>query len=178
MLSHIWRTVCRDTRQKRILNLLEECITLGYIPLHYAIEQGRKHGLVIYAAFQETVGQIEAIYGKTGVKRLLAAVECIWASNIREPETCHLLSKMAGSRASYGASFTDRAGFSADMPDQTYSRSTSSVPQIRPEAIRTLPLDKALVFYGNLQPILLNKCPYFLDKKLNAIAKPNPYYGG
>lgn len=178
VFSHIWRTICKDTRNKRVLNLLEECITLGYIPLHYAIEQGRKHNMVTYSAFQETVGQIEAVYGKTGVKRLLAAVECIWASNIREPETCELLSKMAGSRPSRGASLTDRASFSADMPDQTYSRSSSSVPLIRAEAIRTLPREKALVFYRNLQPILLDKCPYFLDRRLRSIARPNPYYEG
>ena len=178
VFSYMWRTICKDTRSKRILNLLEECITLGQIPLHYAIEQGRKHNLVTYAAFQETVGQMEAIYGKNGVKRLLAAVECIWASNIREPETCELLSKMAGARASHGASTTDRSGFSADMPDQTFSRSASSVPLMRAEAIRTLPRGKALVFYQNLHPILLDKCPYFLDRRLRAIAQPNPYYKG
>ena len=178
IFSHLWRTACNDTRQNTVLCLLEECIGLGYLPLHYPLEEGRKHKLVTYCAFQETVGQMEAVYGKPGCKRLLASAECIWASNIREPGTCEMLSQMAGSRPSENASFTDRAVFSADMPEQTFSKSNSSVRFLRPEEIRTLPLDKALVFYKNLQPILLDKCPYFSDPILKKLAQPNPYYRG
>lgn len=178
LLSYMWRAVCNDTRLNTVTCLLDECAGLGYLPLFYPLEQGRKHKLRLFLAFQEVAGQAEQIYGKAGLKRIMAAADVVWSSGIRGPETLEMLSKLAGTRAGNNTSFNDRSTFAADRPEQTYANAHASVPLLRPEEIRTLPSDKALVFYRNLQPILLDKRPYFLDPALQALADRNPYYEG
>lgn len=178
MLSYLWRVACNDPRQNTVTCLLDEVIGLGYLPLFHVLEEGRKYRVRTYCAFQETVGQIEQVYGKPGVRRILAAAELIWASGVREPETLQMLSRLAGSKASRGVSMHDRATFAANMPERTHAKSSQSVPLLRPEDIRTLPFEKALVLYRNLHPILLDKCLYFKHPAMKRLAGPNPYYGG
>lgn len=175
---YLLQSVISDPRNVPVTALIDECATsLGYIDgfLNF-INTGRKHGLSIAGGFQEVFGQMSDLYGQAGVRQLMAAADFIWASGIRDPETCELLSKLCGTRALEDMGLNNRAAQQSLLPEQSHNLSHKSVPLLRPDEIRTFPSEEALVFYRNLNPIKVRKVPYFTCPEWLQRAGKHPFH--
>jgi type IV secretory pathway TraG/TraD family ATPase VirD4 len=173
-LSFLLEMICADLRERRVTALIDEAAGIGYSPNMATrfLNQGRKYRLRMLLAWQDLSGQAELIYGKAGMKQILAAGDYIWASGIREPESCKSFAEMAGVRAREEVSMNDRM----QLFDQNYSLSHRGVPLIRD--VRTeLQSDECLISFRNLPIIKAKKVPYFKRRKWSSVAGKNPYAG-
>jgi len=174
--THILECLASDPRlAKRCTLLIDETAGLGYLPnLMKSINEYRKFGIRCVLFFQEMAGQAERIYGSYTVKELLAACEVIWASNVREPSALEMLSKKCGEILIDDRSMTGR---NSDNPFGQNSRSHKTRPFMRPDEIRRMDREDALVIYGNLNPILVRKAQYW-KRPVAEVAGENPYRQG
>ena len=180
VFTYLWRMIAKDTRHNSITSLIDEAAGLGFInDLCFTMENARKHQHRLYLAFQEVGGQLESVYGgRAAVRRILAASETVWASCIREPETLEMLHKLVGSRNIEDVALNRRSVASGDPFEGSHGRSHKTVPLLRPEEIRRLPDDEALIIYRNLNVIRAKKSMYYKRRDLRRLAGPNPYYKG
>lgn len=175
--SYLLEMICADPRRRRITALIDETASLQYVPsLMRFLNEGRKHQLRMVCAWQDLTGQAEMIYGKAGMKQILAAGHFLWASGVREPETCDLLSKITGTQSVEDVSLNDRTQSVKERIDQNYSLSNKGVPMMRD--VRTeLQSNEVLISYRNLPMIKATKVPYYTRRCWASIAGKNPFAG-
>jgi len=175
-LSYLLEMICADPRRRRVTALIDEAAGCGYIPsLLRFLNEGRKHQLRIFSVWHD-LSQAESIYGKAGMKQIIAAGQFLWASGVREPEMCEMLSKLAGTAGIEDLSLNNRSQSDQQMNDLTHGLSNLGVPLIRD--IRTgLQPDEALIFYRNLHAIKAKKVPYYTHPRWSRLADKNPYVG-
>ena len=175
-LSTAIERMVKDRTNRRVTLFLDEFANAGMIPnlLKYlALFRGQGCRFVFYT--QTGTSQITRLYGREGLNDILSMVDCVVAFGIRDNESCQLLSTMAGSDTIKEFS-QNRSTDDNGKPKFTTSANHQSRPLIRPEDIRRLPKDKALVFLDNLPPFLLDKVSYLDRPKMRKLASPNPYY--
>lgn len=175
-ITYLLQQVCKGRPGNFVKFLVDEASELE-LPLARFMNQGRKHNLAIFPAFQELEGQIASRYGTEGVKEILSASELLWITSLRGPDTCRTFSDILGSKAVEAPSLNDRPGTSSPMPDQSFGRSYQTVPVMRPDELRQLDRRKAIVIVGNEKPLMVDKVGYFERPDFAAVAGPNPYRG-
>jgi type IV secretion system protein VirD4 len=177
-LSTAIERMVTDRTNRRVTLFLDEFCNAGVIPnllAYLALFRGQGCRFVFYS--QTGTSQITRLYGREGLNDILSMVDCVVAFGLRDHESCRLLSDMAGhdtiKEFSQNRSADERQG---GAPKFTTTASHQSRPLIRPEDIRRLPSDKALVFLSNHPPLLLDKVSYLQRTRLRKLASPNPYY--
>lgn len=135
----------------------------------------RKFGQQYVLGWQQ-FSQAQRIYGAELAREMLGMCEAVLAMNTREPSDCKMLSEMVGSMtqatASQGVDFAQTNG----PARVTYNGSYQSEPVLRPEDIRTLGKNRALLICGDQPAFVLDKVNYLSDRRLRRLAGKNPYY--
>lgn len=173
--SYLFEMVCADPRRRRVTALIDEAASLGYVPsLLRFLNEGRKHNLSIFNFYQEIFGQAAREFGREGMIQIFSAGAVNWFSDVREKETCKIISDLAGTRAFEDVSINNRSQSSQDPNDQTFSLSNRSAPMFRD--LRTeLRNDEALIVYKNLPVIKAKKVPYYLEPQFADVAGKDPF---
>ncbi|MCA9026702.1 MAG: type IV secretory system conjugative DNA transfer family protein [Planctomycetaceae bacterium] len=179
--THFINSLANDPRvSRRVRIYLDETAGIGYLPSFLKmVSEYRKFGLSAALSFQDITGQIERIYGVHAVREIIAASEVIWASNVREPSTLTMLSEKCGEAV------IDDRGMNASKGNTpygkqslTFNRSFKTRPLLRPDDIRRMDLDQALVIASNLHPFLVQKVPYWTRDEWAKVTGKNPYKQG
>lgn len=166
----------KDHTNRRVTLFCDEICNAGPIPnliSYVAAFRGQGCRFVFYT--QTGTSQLTRLYGREGLNDILSMIDCLVAFNIRDNESCRLFSEMAGYDTIKEFS-QNRSTDDNGKPKFTMSANHQSRPLIRPEDIRRLPKDKAMVFLDNLPPFLLDKVSYLDRPKMRDLASPNPYY--
>ena len=85
------------------------------------------------------------------------------------------MSGLAGNKTNADGNQTVRESTNG-LPELSFGGSYRSEPLLRPEDIRQMPDDKALLLYKNAPPFLVDKINYLTDRNFRGLADPNPYY--
>ncbi|WP_372716132.1 type IV secretory system conjugative DNA transfer family protein [Novipirellula sp.] len=176
-MTYLFQQVCKGRPGNCVTALVDEATEIGCFPIARFMNIGRKFNLRIFAAWQELEGQVDEVFGRSGVRQILSASELMWITSLRGPETCETFSKMIGMKGIENLSLNDRPQSTSTMPDQSFGRGHQSVPLIRPEDLQRMDQRLALVLVGANKPMLVNKVGYFEREAFRRIAGPNPYRG-
>lgn len=176
MLGSAIETLARVRTQRRVSFYLDECAGLRYLPtLPHAMAEYRKFGQQYILGWQQ-FSQAQRIYGRELAREMLGMCEVVLAMNTREPQDCRMLSDMIGAHTQATASQAVDYGEAGGSAKVSYNGSFVSTPVLRPEAIRTLGRDKALLICGDEPAWVLDKLNYRKVRRLRRLAGANPYY--
>lgn len=176
MLGSAIETLARVRTRRRVTFYLDECAGLRYLPtLPHAMAEYRKFGQQYVLGWQQ-FSQSQRIYGPELAREMLGMCEVVLAMNTREPQDCHMLSQMIGAHTQATASQSVDYGDSSGPAKVSYGGSYLSTPVLRPESIRTLGRDKALLIRGDEPAWVLDKINYRNEPRLLELAGANPYY--
>jgi type IV secretory pathway TraG/TraD family ATPase VirD4 len=153
-------------------------VGLLQMPLAEMLDFYRKANVRCVMIWQDLKGQAEKKHGQADLKSILAASQFKIAMGIGEPETLSMFSTLCGTRSFVDRSMNDRGGDQSDAFGQSSGMNHRGVPLMRTEQIRTLPDDQLLVVGGNVQPLILNKLPYWKRSIWRRIAGLSPFYKG
>ncbi len=159
--------LARARRREKVTFLIDEFQNLGR-------QDALLRGLALYRSLAryifavQYVSALERLYGPSWREFLGCEVVMAFGAT-SDHSTLKLLSELAGSTTiTKGSLGEQESGVSANTGNE-------GRPLIRPEEIRTLPDGKALIFAGNLPPILADKLPYYRLARWRRRAAPNPY---
>ncbi|TWU00486.1 Coupling protein TraD [Botrimarina colliarenosi] len=176
MLGSAIESLARVRTRRRITFYLDECAGLRYLPtLPHAMAEYRKFGQQYVLGWQQ-FSQAQRIYGHELAREMLGMCEAVLAMNTREPSDCKMLSEMIGSTTQATASQSVDFAPGGGPPKVSYNGSFQTQPVLRPEAIRTLGKDKALLICGDEPALVLDKVSYLKDRRLRRLAGANPYF--
>lgn len=177
-LTYLFNSIAADTQSGYCTALIDECGSLsGLSGLPSALEYYRGAHLRCIMIWQDLAGQAERNFGPVAVKQILAASKLKVGMGLQEPTALSMFSKACGQQSVEEMSLNDGAGFDSLMPHVTHSTKHTGIPLISDEAVRTMSDLKILVVGGNLQPLLLNKLPYWQRAEWSQIASPSPFRG-
>ena len=176
MIGSAIESLARIRNDRRITFYLDECAGLRYLPtLPHAMAEYRKFGQQFVLGWQQ-FSQAQRIYGRDLAREMFGMCEVVLALNTREHQDCKMLSDMVGSTTRPTGSQSVQFLKSGGPADVSYNGSYMSSPLLRPEDIRMLGEDKALLIYGNYPAFILDKLDYLKDRGLSQYAGNNPYY--
>ena len=175
-----------ESRDRRIRFYLDEAHGLGsdLDSLYSALVYGRSYGIQLNFFFQ-ALSQIQQVFNGSRSNDLLANVVPVF-TGIREIETAKQVSawigrqtieagnRQDGFNSSVSESFQDRGGRSTSKSfgiNSSRSYQQQSRELLQPEEIIGLPEKTCIVTVPHLPPILARPPFYFLDRKLNRLAK-------
>jgi type IV secretion system protein VirD4 len=174
-IGTILRTITRGKadESKRVLCLIDEAPTLGNLQiLQDSLALMRGYGLRVFLAFQST-GQVDKVYGDNA--RVIMdnlGTQLHWSVN--SPDSCEYVSKAIGdyteSNITYntGRSHSSPTGSPAREPSPGNVSTSSSVTYaelarrwVKPEEVRTSPVDLIWLFHKNHHVITAKLMPFF-----------------
>lgn len=168
----------RVRTNRKVLLLLDEIMSTGLaLPeIFRIVAVGRKYGLVP-VLYLQSYNQVSSIYGESRTHELFSMCELVMSSGVRDRETCRWLSQLTGTRTIGQTTHNVRPDLTGSGgPDYSSSKGAHGRPLLLPEEVRELPEHKALTFFKNAPPFLLDTTPYFRNPKLRRHADPNPFY--
>lgn len=190
----------RNTASKPLF-MIDEAAQLGHFEeLQMSYTYGRSFYRT-YAVFQD-IGQIQNNYGKEGIQTFLGSSQARTFIGVRDYETAKLASDMLGSQTIevdnpiYAAHarhsqqqainsllFNQADPFQTGLELAHWKRQHSHKdkvkrPLLTPDEILTMPENKGLSFISGLDidPIAINRMPYFNNPNLARYYQPNPYH--
>lgn len=164
---------CRSHR--RVVYLLDEVGNL-YLPnLAEVIAVYRKFGLQVVLVLQSLQSQLAKVYGKDGAAQIRDNCAIKMTMSMTGLEDLKELSELIGQETVGDGTHTLSEAAEGD-PQVSYTGSYRGRAVLRPEAIRTLPANQALVLYGNAPPFVVSLVNYLQDATLRKLADENPYY--
>lgn len=154
--------------QERLV-IVDEAAAIGRMTIFDRIrDTARKKRLHLMMIFQSQ-GQIEELYGKTGLRSWMNGVAARVFAGIEDLDECRALSDLVGSYTvevdGESRSVSSKPGlFSGVSQSVSTSNSLRGAKLIMPEQIRTLPGDSAIVLFKGQQPILVG-LPFWFRRK-------------
>jgi len=169
----------KDRRNAPVQVLYDEFPAAGYSPnILRAMSLYRGSGLRVLLVAQQA-SQITRTYGKSGLQDILGMSDLVMTFSLRNDwEMLQTLSNLSGQETvrDFGASLRpDQPRMPADT-DLSMSGANRGRPIIRPESIRTLSSDAALVFFQNQPVFQVRTKSYWNHPRFRRLAAPNPYY--
>ena len=154
--------------QERLV-IVDEAASIGRMTIFDRIrDTARKKRLHLMMIFQSQ-GQIEELYGKTGLRSWMNGVAARVFAGIEDLDECRALSDLVGSYTvdvdGESRSVSSKPGlFSAVSQSVSTSNSLRGTKLITPEQIRTLPGDSAMVLFKGQYPLLVG-LPFWFRRK-------------
>ena len=151
------------------LVIVDEAAAIGRMTIFDRIrDTARKKRLHLMMIFQSQ-GQIEELYGKTGLRSWMNGVAARVFAGIEDLDECRALSDLVGSYTvevdGESRSVSSKPGlFSAVSQSVSTSNSLRGTKLITPEQIRTLPGDSAIVLFKGQYPLLVG-LPFWFRRK-------------
>jgi type IV secretion system protein VirD4 len=151
--------------QERLV-IVDEAAAIGRMTIFDRIrDTARKKKLHLMMIFQSQ-GQIEELYGRTGLKSWMNGTAARVFAGIEDLEECRALSDLVGSYTvdvdGESRSTSSRPGlFTSTTRSVSTSSSIRAAKLITPEQVRTLPGDALIVLFANQPPLLLGKAYWF-----------------
>lgn len=148
---------------KPVLFLLDEFPALGKMPVNgFAYLAG--YGVSLWV-FTQSIGQLQAIYGKQADAILSnCAVTQVWSLSPADFKTADHMSRTLGDTMVTTYSET-RSGKRIFTPTRSYSdnRNQRTRKLLTPDEILCLPEQKTLLFVSGMRPFLVNRIYYYKD---------------
>lgn len=148
----------------QVLFLLDEFPALGKMPIGgFAYLAG--YGVSLWV-FTQSIGQLEAIYGKQ-VDAILSncGVTQVWSLAPSDYKTAEHMSRTLGDKTVVTYSETRSQKHRLSMArGYTDNRSERTRRLLTPDEILCLPDQKALLFVSGMRPFLVNRVFYFKDR--------------
>ena len=150
--------------EKNVLFLLDEFPALGKMPVNgFAYLAG--YGVSLWV-FTQSIGQLQAIYGKQADAILSnCAVTQVWSLAPADFKTAEHMSRTLGDKTitTYSETRSQRHRFGMN---KSYSdnRNQRTRKLLTPDEILCLPETKVLLFVSGMRPFLVNRIIYFKDK--------------
>lgn len=148
---------------KPVLFLLDEFPALGKMPVNgFAYLAG--YGVSLWV-FTQSIGQLQAIYGKQADAILSnCAVTQVWSLAPADVKTADHISRTLGDTMVTTYSET-RSGKRIFTPTRSYSdnRNQRTRKLLTPDEILCLPEQKTLLFVSGMRPFLVNRIYYYKD---------------
>lgn len=154
--------------QERLV-IVDEAAAIGRMTIFDRIrDTARKKRLHLMMIFQSQ-GQIEELYGKTGLRSWMNGVAGRVFAGIEDLDECRALSDLIGSYTvevdGESRSVSSKPGlFSGVSQSVSTSNSLRGTKLITPEQIRTLPGDSAIVLFKGQYPLLVG-LPFWFRRK-------------
>ncbi len=129
----------------------------------------RSHGISMVTVWQD-LAQIRAIYGHQAPTVLNNHRAKIFGNGIADSDTLEYVSRLVGDHR-----FTER-NFSSDLaggPRRSVSEHTAYRRALPLDVIRRMSENQGLLLYGSEMPAHLHLRPWYLDRRLDALAHPN-----
>ncbi len=177
-LTYLFDTIAADNQAGAVTALIEEAGGLEMPALPSALSLYRKRGLRTLLVYQDPFGQTERQLGKAATRELLSAFQVKIALGLQESESLEYFSRLCGTQAIADYSLSDRAHGSEHQSQLNHALSHRSVPLLRPEEVRKLGRDRALIVGDALDPFITAATPYWKVPAWNAHAGRSPYYHG
>ncbi|UTW59525.1 type IV secretory system conjugative DNA transfer family protein [Kordiimonas sp. SCSIO 12603] len=149
--------------ERPVLFLLDEFPALGKMPVNgFAYLAG--YGVSLWV-FTQSIGQLEAIYGKQADAILSnCAITQVWSLAPADFKTAEHVSRTLGEKmvTTYSETRSQRRRLSL-AHNYTDNRSTRTRRLLTPDEILCLPEGKTLLFVSGLRPFLVNRVIYYKD---------------
>ena len=129
----------------------------------------RSHGISMVTVWQD-LAQIRAIYGHQAPTVLNNHRAKIFGNGIADGDTLDYVSRLVGDHG-----YTER-NFSSDLaggPRRSVSEHTTYRRALPLDVIRRMPENHGLLLYGSELPAHLHLRPWYLDRRLDALAHPS-----
>lgn len=172
--NYLLEMVCATPGNRHVTALIDESSSVYFPGMLRYLSEGRKYKLSIVNGFQEIFGQTEQTYGRVGASQIYSAGAVNVFTQVRDKDTCKVISDLTGMQPMEDYSITNRSQSSSDPFDLSLGLSTKGKPLFG--NVRTdLASDEALILYKNLHPIIAQKVPYYTRPEWLAAASPDPY---
>lgn len=150
---------------KRTLFLLDEMPRLGYMKLlETARDFGRGAGITLWAIIQD-LGQLEKIYGKSGVRSWMANSQIKTFFGIAEYETAEMLSKTLGKETITSKTHTYAMGNTSVNQSEREKDILSAEEIMRLKTDSNGVASEQLVFIRNKRPLRCGMAKYYLRRE-------------
>jgi type IV secretion system protein VirD4 len=156
-----------DNDRPRILFLIDELPTLGYIPsLLQSLATLRSRGVTLSLAFQ-AFSQVDELYGVNGRKTIMNTARYKLILGIEDTDTQKYFTELVGTRKVKSKSIT------RNSEDDRYnvSESKKDVPLIRTTEWKDLDKENAVVLISPIGTAKMEKIKYFKDGKLKRMMR-------
>jgi len=161
----------------RLLFLLDEAFTLGYMKILEVIRDGmRKYRITLILIYQ-SIGKLKEAFGRHAQQSWFDSVSFVSFAAVGDPETARLISEEAGKFTAETSSRSTQWGFlgSASIR-QGETRSLHARPLIMPEEVlRQLHGDEQIVLVKGRPALRCGRAIYFRRPEMTAVVGQNKF---
>lgn len=161
----------RQTDGKEVVFMVDEATNFRFKSLPGLLTSAREFKLRMILVVQE-LEQWAHVYGREALDTLLSQTELKIIHGTQSQKTAQLVSDMLGEYSVMTTSVNEGQGF-FDRAQKTKSEAGRRL--LMPDEVRKC--DKAIVFYRNTSPMLLNRIGYHEVSPWWRQAAPNPLFG-
>lgn len=157
---------------RRTYLILDEFPLLGYMPQFATmISTLAGYGATLMICVQD-LATLRNLYGPH--EPITGGCPIQIAGATQRPETLRHLSQLAGEATVHWQRATRTTAGGLGRSSRSVSPSEARRPLLTVGEVRTLPADKAVLFAPGVHPVVIDKRPYFRDRRLRALARLAP----